>query len=145
MDLFWNARVSIFSPFILENESQPWWMVDMGSSKCVGTVVVFNRVDCNGEYLYGYLKSIRSIWQLLSNNSRITRKIYKIYLLGLVKYSYSCSSPEKIYKAGGGGLLLSKYISNVFFTNFQNFRQFRKNRCFCQFKVKFKKKKSICA
>ena len=29
-------------------DSGAWWMVDMGSSHCVGTVNVFNRADCCG-------------------------------------------------------------------------------------------------
>ena len=41
--------------FILEREPQPWWMVDLGSSQCVGTVNVFNRVDCCGKYLHVFV------------------------------------------------------------------------------------------
>ncbi|XP_035699356.1 uncharacterized protein LOC118431996 [Branchiostoma floridae] len=36
------------------NENQPWWRVDLGSSKCVDRVVVTNRQDCCSERLQGF-------------------------------------------------------------------------------------------
>ncbi|XP_078601050.1 uncharacterized protein LOC144876033 isoform X2 [Branchiostoma floridae x Branchiostoma japonicum] len=36
------------------NENQPWWRVDLGSSKCVDRVVVTNRQDCCSERLEGF-------------------------------------------------------------------------------------------
>ena len=33
-----------------ENQNNPWWMVDMGSSQCVGRVEIFNRVGTDCKY-----------------------------------------------------------------------------------------------
>ena len=59
------------------NES-PWWMVDVGSVKCVGKVEIFNRVDCCCEYCYencGF--SSLSLWSRYTVMRSILKNLFQ--------------------------------------------------------------------
>ncbi|CAH1256177.1 TECPR2 [Branchiostoma lanceolatum] len=50
-------------------ENNPWWRVDLGSSRSVGRVVVTNRKDCCSERLEGFTVYVGDSPELLSNPS----------------------------------------------------------------------------
>ena len=46
---FFNGSVSTTN-----QEASPWWQVDLGASKTVSTIAIFNRTDCCGSRLGDY-------------------------------------------------------------------------------------------
>jgi len=55
-DCHWNfGNPAINSLTHTNQQSNPWWKVEMPLAKMIHTVKIFNRLDCCGERLSGYI------------------------------------------------------------------------------------------
>ena len=73
----------ILESVFLADDPEPWWMVDMGSSHCVGRVNVFNRVDdCCGKFLALLeLLTWKNICGFICSSSSVTYSITIIMVI----------------------------------------------------------------